>query len=480
MRILICGATGYVGSRLMKNLLEHGHFVRCLARNPEYIDQRIPTKNLETIRGDLLDSNSLSTIFDDIDIVYYLVHSLAAPDNFMNKEYECAQNIIRGIGSSNVKRIIYLGGLGTSTKMLSSHLKSRKKVGEILRSSNVKCVELQASVIIGSGSFSYEIMRSLVERLPIMLTPKWVSSLSQPIWIGDVITYLYQSMEIDINTSVVIEIGGPDQVTYKELMALYAKIINKKRIMISVPFLTPNLSSKWLGLVTPVYARVGKKLIESLKSDSIIKNPSSMRIFNIFPLGVEKSLIETLKSHKNLKDMESRWYDSVSSGVVNYKANDIQIYKYQYIDSREIIIPTDPISAFLPINRIGGETGWYFANKLWLIRGWIDIAVGGVGLRRRKRKHTNKFLIGDTLDWWRITKVIDNKLVRFEAEMKMPGKAWLEFELVGNKTGTLLKQTAGFRTNSILGQIYWFGLLPLHKIIFKGMLKNIAKQALKI
>ena len=293
MKILICGATGYVGSRLTKKLLDEGHQIRCLARNPDSLNERFNSLKLEVIHGNLLNQETLHHIFDDIEVAYYLVHSLTAKDNFQDKEALCAKNFINEAKKSDVKRIIYLGGLGTNSEDLSPHLESRKQVGQILKSSEIPCIEIQASIIIGSGSLSFEIMKHLVERLPLMITPKWVSSMAQPIWIDDVLRYLTESMLIKLSGSCVIQIGGPDQITYKELMSIYAKILGKKRLMISVPVLTPNLSSKWLGLVTPVYARVGKKLIESLKSDSIIENNDHINQFSVTPIGIRESLIKT-------------------------------------------------------------------------------------------------------------------------------------------------------------------------------------------
>ena len=476
MKILICGATGYVGSRLTKKLLDEGHQIRCLARNPDSLNERFNSQKLEVIHGNLLNQETLHHIFDDIEVAYYLVHSLTAKDNFQDKEALCAKNFINEAKKSDVKRIIYLGGLGTNSEDLSPHLESRKEVGQILKSSQIPCIEIQASIIIGSGSLSFEIMKHLVERLPLMITPKWVSSMAQPIWIDDVLRYLTESILIKLSGSCVIQIGGPDQITYKELMSIYAKILGKKRLMISVPVLTPNLSSKWLGLVTPVYARVGKKLIESLKSDSIIENNDHINQFSVTPIGIRESLIKTTSDLNQNVQPESRWYDSISSGISEFNLNDQTKYKHRYKDVRKIAVPVDPITAFNPINQIGGKNGWYFANLLWNIRGWIDLIVGGVGLRRRNRINLEKFIVGDTLDWWRISESKENQYVRLEAEMKLPGKAWLEFRVWSDSKGSILQQTAGFDTNSIFGQIYWVGLLPLHKVIFQGMINQIAKK----
>ena len=475
MNILIAGASGYVGTLLIKKLSNENHNISCVSRNPEMIESRFPQLNLKTHKGDLLSLKENHKAFDNIDVAYYLVHSLSAGKDFPLQELKCAENFIKAAKAAGIPKVIYLGGLANEQSQLSRHLKSRLEVGAMLRSTEVVCVELQASVIIGSGSLSYEIMKNLVERLPIMLTPKWVSSLSQPIWIEDALEYLTQSATVEFKRSAVIQIGGPNQVTYKQLMQMYANLRNLKRIMISVPVLTPNLSSKWLGLVTPVYARVGKKLIESLKNDSIVTKPVDRDLFSIIPSSIETAIANTMKVEQD-GPSESRWYNSVSSSTKEIDKEDDTSYRYLLRDVREIIVAVGPMEAFKPINQIGGSNGWYYANFLWKIRGWIDLLAGGVGIRRtRVNQHT--YVIGDTLDWWRISDHIPNELVILDAEMKLPGKAWLKFEIVPSQKGSLIRQTAGMETNNLMGLLYWYGLFPLHSIIFRGMLNAIGKRA---
>ena len=475
MNILIAGASGYVGTLLIKKLAEENHNIKCISRSPKVIESRFPDLNLTTYEGDLLSLKEGSPAFEDIDVAYYLVHSLSAGKDFPAQEFKCAQNFIKAANAAKIPKVIYLGGLANDQSELSKHLKSRLEVGAVLRSTNVTCVELQASVIIGSGSLSYEIMKNLVEKLPVMITPKWVSSMSQPIWIQDVLKYLTQSAEIKFDSSVIVQIGGPDVVTYKHLMQIYAGLRNLRRIMISVPVLTPNLSSKWLGLVTPVYARVGKKLIESLKNDSIITKTNQPKTFEIIPCGVEEAIKNTMEMD-DAGSSESTWYNSTSSSLVVKSHQNSHSRKYVLTDIREKIVVANAQNAFKPINEIGGQNGWYYANTLWKIRGWIDLLVGGVGIRRTRR-NTKNYIIGDALDWWRISHHIPDTLVRLDAEMKVPGKAWLQFEVIPDGDRCTIRQTAGLETDNFIGLMYWYGLFPLHALIFKGMLDAIGKKA---
>ena len=319
-------------------------------------------------------------------------------------------------------------------------------------------------------------MKSLVERLPAMITPKWVSSLSQPIWIEDVLSDLTISINNNYNSSKIVQIGGPDIISYKKLMQIYAKTIGVRRFMLSVPVLTPRLSSLWLGLVTPVYSRVGRKLIDSLTTDSIITDPLPSNSYPVETINVEKSILLSLNNNNDI--IESRWNDSISSSIPYSPKDKKSQYKYKYKDVREKFVLVDKEKAFEPINKIGGKNGWYFANTLWKIRGWIDLLIGGVGLRR-ERRDSKLFTIGDTLDWWRICDSIPNKMVKFESEMKLPGKAFLKFELLPKHNGVIIKQTATFITNKITGILYWKALFPIHVIVFKGMLSKIANKAIK-
>ena len=477
MNILVTGATGYVGSRLVATL-SSDHHVKSLVRDEISYKDKFGYLNTTICKGDLVDLESIKDYFQNVDIAFYLVHSLSAGNKFYDKELLCAQNFIDAATKNNVKRIIYLGGLSDDTKPLSPHLKSRNEVGEILRSSGIPCIELQSSIIIGEGGLSYEIMKSLVHKLPIMITPKWVSSLSQPIWINDVIEYLKESIFIDISDNLVVQIGGPSIVTYKNLMAAYAEIYGLKRFMIPVPVLTPRLSSLWLGLVTPAYARAGKKLIESLKTNSIITDKKGTELFNITPVDFKEALKNVI-SMKETDMIGARWFDPVSSGPsLSNKAPIKEMkYKYQMTDERKITTTANVTQAFKPINDIGGPNGWYFANFLWKIRGWLDLFVGGVGTRRTRFKK-DKFVIGDTLDWWRISDTIEGEMVEFKAEMKLPGEAYLKFSVNPSVKGSEIIQTAGFKTNNLAGILYWYSLYPLHAFIFSRMIKAIKKRTL--
>lgn len=474
MQILVTGGTGYIGSTLTADLINTNDRIRCLSRNVSALKAKFPDENIEFVEADLNDEDSLQGVFEGVDVAYYLVHSLSGNDGFRSQELLCAANFSRAAFKSGVKKIIYLGGLGASNSGTSRHLQSRSEVGEILRNSGVPCLEFQASIVIGPGGLSYEIMKNLVIRLPIMITPKWVSSLAQPIWLGDCVQFLLQSRFMELKESRVIQIGGPEVTSYRGLMKTFAKMKGLTRAMIPVPVLTPNLSSRWLGLVTPVYARVGRKLIESLKVDSIISDETHMKEFDINPIGFREAIQRTIEIEEN-EGVQNRWFDSVSSGVSSKKIT-FSRFKKTFTDERSMTVNVNVERAFEPINAIGGGNGWYYGNWLWIIRGWIDLIFGGVGLRRTRRK-PEYFVVGDTLDWWRVMESEPNARVKFQAEMRLPGSAWLEFQVSQFGDYSRITQTAGFTSNGLIGNLYWYSLLPLHKLIFKGMINKICKKA---
>ena len=474
MQILVTGGTGYIGSTLTADLINTNDRIRCLSRNVSALKAKFPDENIEFVEADLTDEDSLQGVFEGVDVAYYLVHSLSGNDGFRSQELLCAANFSRAAFNSGVKKIIYLGGLGAANSGTSRHLQSRSEVGEILRNSGIPCLEFQASIVIGPGGLSYEIMKNLVIRLPIMITPKWVSSLAQPIWLGDCVQFLLQSRFMELKESRVIQIGGPEVTSYRGLMKTFAKMKGLTRAMIPVPVLTPNLSSRWLGLVTPVYARVGRKLIESLKVDSIISDEAHMKEFDINPIGFREAIQRTIEIEEN-EGVQNRWFDSVSSGVSSKKIT-LSRFKKTFTDERSMKVNVNVERAFEPINAIGGGNGWYYGNWLWIIRGWIDLVFGGVGLRRTRRK-PEYFVVGDTLDWWRVMESEPNARVKFQAEMRLPGSAWLEFQVSQCGDYSRITQTAGFTSNGLIGNLYWYSLLPLHKLIFKGMLNTICKKA---
>ena len=474
--VLLTGATGYVGGRLLKALEESQYHLRCLVRRPELLRPRVDSKT-DVVKADVLDRSSLIPAMDGVKIAFYLVHSMGSAESFEENDRIAAQNFGEIAKEAGVERIIYLGGLGNEKEVLSSHLRSRQEVGYILRASKVPVIEFRASIVIGSGSLSFEMIKSLVERLPVMLIPKWALMSAQPIAIDDLISYLIDALYKTNNANYLFEIGGYDQVSYLDIMRIYAKSINKRVLMIPVPVLTPYLSSLWLGLVTPLYARIGRKLVESIVHSTVVQDDTALRNFKIKPIGVEEAIQRAIKL-ENKESAASRWYDSTSSSG---ETNPYKGYRFteKLVDARTLNINVPPETAFNPIKNIGGEQGWYAWNLLWQLRGLIDLLLGGVGMRRG-RSNKDKLIAGEIIDFWRIEKVVPNNFLSLSAEMKLPGRAWLEFEVIGNGSSSTIKQTAIFEPAGIFGKIYWYSLYPLHQIIFAGMLQAIADKALAL
>ncbi len=467
--ILLTGASGYIGGRLLPRLEARTDRVRCLARTPANVMSRVG-ENTEVVEGDLLDPESLSDAFEGVDSAYYLVHSMATGDDFEELERQSATNFARAASEAGVQRIIYLGGLGESGE-LSAHLASRQRVGDILRESGVTTIELRASVIIGSGSLSFEMVRALVEKLPVMTAPRWVRSKAQPIAIEDVLDYLVASLDIDVEQSEIVEIGGSEVVTYQDLMLEYARQRDLGRKIIPVPFLTPGISSLWLGLVTPVYARVGRHLVDSLRHDTIVTSNRAAELFDIEPRSAREAIARALANEDREYAM-TRWSDALSSSGATTSYGGAAIGS-RIVDSRSVRVRTSAENAFEPISRIGGSAGWYYGNALWRLRGFLDLLVGGPGLRRG-RKHASEVYPGDTVDFWRVEEYEPHRLLRLEAEMKLPGRAWLQFEVEPVDGGARIRQTAIFDPVGIFGKLYWYALYPLHQIVFRRMLYGIA------
>ena len=472
--VLLTGATGYVGGRLLKALEQRGLPVRCLARHPEFLKSRVAA-NTEVAQGDCLDRASLPAVLSGMDTAYYLVHSMGSPGKFEEQDRQAARNFAEAAREAGIRRIIYLGGLGEKDPSLSAHLRSRLEVADILRTSGIPVIEFRASIIIGSGSLSFEMIRALVQRLPVMICPRWVAVKAQPIAIEDVIAYLLQALELPVNEGgAIFEIGGPDQVSYGEIMREYAAQCHLRRRMIPVPALTPHLSSLWLGLVTPIYARVGRKLVDSLRNPTVVRNPSALAVFDIKPKGIREAITRSL-IHEDHEFAETRWSDAFSSSGELPSWGGAR-FGTRIVDSRAIEVPVPPRAAFAPIRRIGGKNGWYFANFLWWIRGTLDVLLGGVGLRRGRRDPEH-LSIGDALDFWRVEAFEPDRRLRLAAEMRVPGRAWLQFEVEPKSGGSTVRQTAIFDPAGLWGLIYWYALFPVHRWIFAGMLRRIAAVA---
>ena len=467
---LVTGASGYVGGRLVSGLAERGERIRCLARRPEYVRPRVGDET-EVAQGDALDPDSLRSAMAGVDAAYYLIHSMGSRGDFEREDRRAAENFAAAAREAGVRRLVYLGGLGREPG-LSRHLRSRHEVGRILRNSGVPTIELRASIIIGSGSLSFEMVRALVQRLPVMITPRWVSQPTQPLAVEDLVSYLVSALDVELDESTAVEIGGAERVSYMDVMKEYARQRGLKRFMIRVPVLSPRLSSLWLGLVTPVYARVGRELVESTRNATIVDDDSSRRLFPALrPRGLRQA-IERALLNEDREFAQTRWSDALSSGDTRHWGGDL--FGSRLVDSRSVRVPHSPPRAFEPVRRIGGDTGWYYGNRLWRLRGFLDLLVGGVGVRRGRRDPAS-VLPGDALDFWRVEAIEPDALLRLSAEMKVPGRAWLQFEVEPDGEGSLLRQTAIFDPRGLFGLVYWYGLYPLHQIVFAGMLKGIVR-----
>jgi uncharacterized protein YbjT (DUF2867 family) len=471
-RVLLTGATGYIGGRLLAELERRGVALRCFLRRPESLRGRA-APSTELAAGDALDAQAVARALGAVDAAYYLIHSMGGED-FAARDREAARIFGTAAREAGVKRIVYLGGLGENAGGLSEHLRSRQETGEILRESGVPVVEFRASIVLGSGSLSFEMIRALVERLPVMICPRWVAVEAQPIAIEDVIAYLAAALDLPAGTERVYEIGGPDRVTYGDLMREYARQRGLKRLLVPVPLLTPRLSSLWLGLVTPLYARVGRKLVDSMRNPTVVRDTGALLVFPVKPRGVREAIARALVNEDGAF-ARTRWSDAVSSSGLTERYGGDRIGT-RFIDSRMALVPVPPCAAFAPIRRIGGEAGWYYGNFLWRLRGFLDLLAGGVGLRRGRR-HPDDLREGDALDFWRVEAVEPNRLLRLRAEMRVPGRAWLQFEITPTAGGAEIRQTAVFDSSGLFGLAYWYALYPLHRFVFAGMLRGIAAAA---
>ena len=471
--ILLTGATGYVGGRLLRRLEEQGCRVRCLVRRPEFLQARIGPQT-ELVRGDVLDAAALAPALQGVAVAYYLVHSMGSTGNFEEQDRRGAQNFAAAARDAGVRRIVYLGGLGEAVDALSPHLRSRHEVGELLLATGVPVIEFRASIVIGSGSLSFELVRALVERLPVMVTPRWVRVLAQPIAINDMLAYLVAARELAVTGSAIFEVGGPEVVAYADLMREYARQRGLRRWMIPVPVLTPRLSSLWLGLVTPVYARVGRKLIDSIRHPTVIRDPAALAQFAVRPVGVRAAIAQALR-REDREFVETHWAGAVSAAGEPRQWGGVRLGN-RLIDTRSVVIAGPAAQAFAAIQRLGGATGWYYGNWLWRLRGGLDLLVGGVGMRRGRR-HPVELGVGEVLDCWRVEEFQPGRRLRLVAEMKLPGRAWLEFEVESVGAGARITQTAIFDPHGLAGLAYWYLIWPLHELVFAGMLRGVARAA---
>ena len=472
-RVLLTGATGYVGGRLRTALEARGLPLRCFVRHPEALRGR-EAPSTEVFVGDALDADAVVRALQGVQAAYYLIHSMGAGEEFAARDREAARVFGLAARQAGVTRIIYLGGLGRAQSELSAHLRSRQETGDVLRQGGVPVVELRASIILGSGSLSFEMIRALVERLPVMICPRWVSVETQPIAIEDVVAYLVAALELPQGQERIYEIGGPDRVTYGDLMREYARQRGLRRLLIPVPLLTPRLSSLWLGLVTPLYARVGRKLVDSLRNPTVVSDPAALSAFSLRPRGVREAIARALVN-EDREFAQTRWSDAKSASGLRPQYGGAR-RGTRFVDSRTAEVAVPPARAFAPLRRIGGENGWYYGNALWKLRGFLDLTAGGIGLRRGRRR-PDELQPGEPIDFWRVEAIEPDRLLRLRAEMKVPGRAWLQFEVDGIPGGSRVRQTAIFDASGLAGLLYWYALYPLHRLVFAGMLRGIAARA---
>lgn len=472
MRVLIVGASGYIGGRLAALLDAGGHDLTLMSRDPANLAERFPRARV--VAADLLRPETLTAALAGAEVAYYLAHSMGAGEHgFAERDRRAAANFASAAREAGVGRIVYLGGLGRETDRLSPHLASRQETGSELAAHGVPVTEFRAAVIIGSGSASFEILRHLTERLPVMITPRWVSTRCQPIGIRDVLDYLAAALDHPEVTGTV-EIGGPDILSYGEMMQAYADVRGLRRIMIPVPVLSPRLSSYWVSLVSPVPASIARPLIEGLRNEVIVHDPGPASAFGLSPIPYHEALRRAIR-RTDRHDVESTWFDSFAPPD-REELTTLTSREGMLLERRQREVNASQETVFGVVERLGGAAGWPYANFLWRTRGAMDRAVGGVGMRLGRRS-PDVLRRGDALDFWRVEQIDRPRLLRLRAEMKVPGRAWLQYEVEGTQHGSRLIQTAFFEPKGVPGLAYWYGLYPVHGFIFRGMVRALAERA---
>ena len=476
--VLVTGATGYIGGRLVPKLLAEGVQVRVLIRGSRSrLNGRSWADKVDIVVGDVLQADTLYPALQGIDVAYYLIHGMADSTEFSQRDIQAAENFVQATARAGVDRIIYLGGLGDPGEELSEHLRSRQETGQALRSTHVPVTEFRAAVVVGSGSLSFELIRHLTERIPILICPRWVFTKVQPIAIEDILSYLTIALVTPESAGEIIEIGGPDVLTYGEMMTRYAQARDLRRYLLPVPVLTPTLSSYWVHLVTPMPARVARPLIKGLRNEVVVRDDKAGKLFpQINPISYDEALSTALSRIRDGR-VETIWSDAQQSSRDDLPPVLLTQEQGMFIERRAKTVSAAPDLVFRAFTGLGGQRGWPPYHWLWAIRGLLGRLVGGVGLRRGRR-HPDKLRVGDALDFWRVEAVQPNELLILRAEMKLPGQAWLRFRAKKRADGrTDLVQTAFFASRGLLGLLYWYALLPLHSLIFPRMVDYIAQQA---
>jgi len=471
--VLVSGATGYVGGRLVPKLLEAGYRVRCFVRDASRLRAQPWGDAVEVAVGDALEASTVGPALEGVDAAYYLIHSLGTGTDFAERDRIAATNFREAAAAHDVERIVYLGGMRPKGERASEHLRSRIETGDVLREGPVPVTEFRAAQIVGSGSLSFELVRYLTERVPLMLCPRWVTTPTQPIAIRDVLQYLTDALTTPASTGEIVEIGGADVLTYAEMFQTYAKVRDLDRVIVHVPFLTPRLSSHWVGLVTPISNRIARPLIEGLDNEVTMDNPErTRRLFpDIDPLPYETAVRLALRRAES-DEIPTVWNSALSSvtAASEEMTETLETTEGLYREVRQVTVDAAPEVAFDTITRLGGDTGWLYGDALWHLRGWIDQLTGGVGFRKGRRSASD-LRVGDAVDFWRVEALEPERLLRLRAEMNLPGRAWLQFEVDpcdGDRTR--ITQSVFFEPKGLLGTVYWNLVSLPHRWIYAGML----------
>ena len=480
MLVLVTGATGYIGGRLVPRLLQAGYRVRCFVRDAERLQGRPWLEQVEVVAGDILQPETLAAAMTGIEAAYYLVHSMAGGQGFHERDLIAARNFGTAAAAAGVGRIIYLGGLGDPESELSQHLRSRQETGNTLRASGVPVTEFRAGVIVGSGSLSFELIRYLVERVPVMICPRWLYTCIQPIGVRNVLEYLIAALETPASAGEIIEIGGADVLTYGDMMLGYAKARGLKRRIVPVPILSPRLSSYWVHLVTPVPAAIARPLIDGLRNEVVVRDDKASRLFPTVKPFDYQTAVKLALARLDAGEVETMWSDALMTTQGDVPPVVLTTFEGMNLEHRQLQVAASASTVFAVFSGLGGSRGWLYMNWVWHLRGLLDRLVGGVGMRRGRRD-PDCLRVGEALDFWRVEAVEPDHLIRLRAEMKVPGRAWLQLHVHPQSPGkSLLSQTAYFAPKGVWGFIYWYSLYPIHKVIFAGMLGKIAEHAAKM
>ncbi len=479
-RVLVTGATGYVGGRLAPRLVEAGHHVRVLVRGgAERLAGRPWATDVEVVDGDVLNPATLGPALRDIDVAFYLIHSMGGNhERFAERDLVAARGFAQAAAHAGVQRIIYLGGLGDAHSNLSEHLRSRQATGDALREAGIPVTEFRAGMVVGSGSLSFEMMRALTERLPVMLCPTWVYTRTQPIAIRDVLAYLMAALETPESAGKIIEIGGADVLTYADMITTYARVRGLRRRLLPVPVLSPELSALWVNLITPVPGNIARPLIEGLRNELVVRDDTAQRLFPAIRPIAFATAVELALGRIERGMVETIWSDALASSRGDVPPVYLTEEQGMLLERRVQVVAASPATVYRVFTGLGGKRGWPAFDWLWQVRGWLDRAVGGVGMRRGRR-HPDELRVGDALDFWRVESVTPGRAILLRAEMKLPGQGWLRFEANPGPTPgtTQLVQTAFFAPKGLLGLLYWYGIYPLHGAVFSRMVANLARQA---